>query len=39
MAKEYKEYYKISSPTDLCDISNFTKEVRIGKVFILQIDL
>ncbi len=30
---------KLSSPTDLCDISNFTKEVRIGKVFKLQIDL
>jgi hypothetical protein len=30
---------KLHSPIDLSDISNFTKEVRIGKVFKLKIDL
>jgi hypothetical protein len=37
--KNTRSKTKLRSPTDLSDISNFTKEVRIGKVFKLQIDL
>jgi hypothetical protein len=37
--KNTRSRTKLRSPTDLSDISNFTEEIRIGKVFKLLIDL